>query len=60
LIDPVFYYRYAKNEPVRWTQRRRSKMDLFKLFIGIVDNPYYSSPALWKVKYNEKLEPLAI
>ena len=43
-IDPAVIYRHSKAEPVRWTQRRRQ----------FLNNPYFSSPALWKNAYDKK------
>jgi len=45
---PVWFYRHAKMEPVRWTQRRRSYFN----------NQYIAPQSQWKLKYNERMEPI--
>ena len=41
-LEPTFFFRHKKMESVRWLQRRRQ----------YVNNPYFSNPALWKLRYN--------
>jgi hypothetical protein len=45
---PVLFWRHAKMEPVRWSQRRRSYFN----------NQYISDPSQWKLKYNARMEPI--
>jgi hypothetical protein len=45
---PVWFWRHAKMEPVRWSQRRRSYFN----------NQYISKPSEWKLQYNERMEPI--
>jgi hypothetical protein len=47
---PVIFWRFAKSEPVRWTQRRRS----------YYENQYISDESQWKLQYNARMEPLTV
>lgn len=42
-VDPTIFWRHAKMEPVRWTQRRRQ----------FLNNPYFSAPNEWKNTYDK-------
>mgnify|MGYP006901814618 CR=1 FL=1 len=48
-IEPIFFYRHAKMEPVRWMQRRRTYLE----------NPYFSAPSMWKNTYDKKFHVVA-
>ena len=43
-LYPAVIYRHSKQEPVRWTQRRRQ----------FLNNPYFSAPSAWKNRYDSK------
>jgi hypothetical protein len=43
-LYPTYFWRHAKMEPVRWTQRRRQ----------FLNNPYFSNPKLWTNNYDNK------
>jgi hypothetical protein len=45
---PVLYYRFAKSEPIRWTQRRRAYFN----------NQYISDKSQWKLNYNDRMEAI--
>lgn len=45
---PVLFWRFAKSEPVRWTQRRRAYFN----------NQYISDKSEWKLSYNERMQPI--
>ena len=47
---PVLLWRFAKSEPIRWTQRRRT----------YANNQYISPPSEWRLKYNNRFEPTGI
>ena len=49
-LYPAVLYRHAKAEPIRWTQRRRQ----------FLNNPYFSSPALWKNTYDSKFNVIGM
>ena len=49
-IEPHFFFRHKKMESVRWLQRRRQ----------YIDNPYFSNPALWKLRYDAKYNPVGV